>query len=190
MTICFHLIACCSELARKGVELVEADWDDVKSLKRVFEGAYGVFGVTGADCKHSALNRRKNVLTFLSVWACGPHEIVQGKNLIEAAKATGIQHFVWSTLDHGYLPHFDSKAQVDDALKASGIPRTSIYTCSYIDNACGPMYGWKKDPKLPGGVLLDNKLAATDGRTPVVYSKDVGAWAAAAFLHPEQWIGE
>lgn len=59
-------------------------------------------------------------------------EIRQGKNLVDAANAAGVQHFVWSTLDHTEDPHaghWNSKAVVDDYLKASGIPRTS---CAHI----------------------------------------------------------
>lgn len=55
-------------------------------------------------------------------------ELRQGKNLVDAAKATGVKHFVWSTLDHTQDPHvahWESKAKVDDYLKASGVPRTS-----------------------------------------------------------------
>lgn len=37
------------ELAAKGVEVVQADFDDLESLKKAFKGAYGVFGMT--DCK-------------------------------------------------------------------------------------------------------------------------------------------
>jgi uncharacterized protein YbjT (DUF2867 family) len=35
-----------SELKKLGVEVVEANLDDVKSLEKAFNGAYGVFGVT------------------------------------------------------------------------------------------------------------------------------------------------
>ena len=33
-------------LADRGIEVVQADADDVESLERAFEGAYGVFGLT------------------------------------------------------------------------------------------------------------------------------------------------
>ena len=55
-------------------------------------------------------------------------EIQQGKNLVDAAKKAGVKHFVWSTLDRKtdpYVPHFGSKAAVDDYLKESGVPHTS-----------------------------------------------------------------
>lgn len=76
-------------------------------------------------------------------------EVRQGKILVDAAKAAGVQHFVWSwvkvcyvyqqifnwwppsTLEHTtepYLSHWNSKATVNDYLIASGLPRTSWAT--------------------------------------------------------------
>lgn len=43
-----HLYTPVLELTAKGVEVVQADFDDLESVKRAFSGAYGVFGVT--DC--------------------------------------------------------------------------------------------------------------------------------------------
>lgn len=55
-------------------------------------------------------------------------EVQQGKNLVDAAKAAGVKHFVWSSLEYTQdpaVPHTNSKAEVDDYLKSSGVPRTS-----------------------------------------------------------------
>jgi len=52
----------------------------------------------------------------------------QGKDMVDAAKAAGVKHFVWATLDHNEewaTPHFETKARVNDYLIASGVPRTS-----------------------------------------------------------------
>lgn len=38
-----------TELVKRGVEVVEAELDDVESLKNAFAGSYGVFAVT--DCE-------------------------------------------------------------------------------------------------------------------------------------------
>jgi uncharacterized protein YbjT (DUF2867 family) len=60
--------------------------------------AYGVFGVT--DFREY-----------------GYEESRQGKTLVDAAKAAGVKHFVWSTFDHTEtgikVPHFESKWEVD-----------------------------------------------------------------------------
>lgn len=51
----------------------------------------------------------------------------QGKLLVDAAKAAGVKHFVWSTLDSTpyKAAHWESKALVDQYLKQSGVGRTS-----------------------------------------------------------------
>src|SRR5215203_989067 len=76
---------------------VYANLKDVQSLKDAFKNAYGVFVVT-------------------NFWE-DADEITQGKNAIEAAKAMGVQHFIWSTLPNVEIisngefevPHFTDK---------------------------------------------------------------------------------
>jgi len=62
----------------KAHEAIFGDLTNLQSLKDAFKNAYGVFVVT-------------------NFWE-GADEIAQGKNAIDAAKAAGIEHFVWSTL--------------------------------------------------------------------------------------------
>src|SRR6187549_306836 len=62
----------------KAHNVVFGDLSNLQSLKDAFQNAYGVFAVT-------------------NFWE-GADEIAQGKNAIEAAKAMGVQHFIWSTL--------------------------------------------------------------------------------------------
>jgi uncharacterized protein YbjT (DUF2867 family) len=82
------------------IELVVADLDDVNSLEKAFDRAYGVFGLT-------------------DFWEHGyDGEVRQGKKLVDAAKAVGVKHFVYSTFvgEHSDVPHFDSKLEVDGIL--------------------------------------------------------------------------
>ncbi|KAI7152264.1 hypothetical protein KC349_g9043 [Hortaea werneckii] len=98
-------------LASQGVEMVQADLNDVGSLQRAMEGAYGAFGVT-------------------DFWAVMSKEIEfqQGRNLFEAAKAAGVTHYVWSSLPWAerlmggvlmHVDHFDSKAMVEEYVEAN-----------------------------------------------------------------------
>ena len=59
----------------KAHQVVSADLKDVESLKKAFEGAYGVFAVT-------------------NFWE-GADELTQGANAVQAAKEVGVSHFVW-----------------------------------------------------------------------------------------------
>lgn len=107
-------------LVALGVEVVKADLNDAESLKQAFKGVYGVFGVT-------------NFWELLSQ----EKETQQGKTLVDAAVSAGVKHFIWSTLDHTSdpeVPHWNSKADVDDYLKQSNLPRTSLYTSYYYEN--------------------------------------------------------
>ncbi|CAE6398849.1 NmrA-like family domain-containing protein 1 [Rhizoctonia solani AG-1 IB] len=65
------------ELADAGIEVVYADYDEIESLISAFKGCYGVFGVTNW---FEAFERERE----------------QGYNLVKAAKAANIQHFVFS----------------------------------------------------------------------------------------------
>ena len=69
-------------LAAAGAEVVAADMDDVESLKKAFAGAHGVYGVTNF-WEHFSAEKEKQ----------------QAKNIAEAAKAAGVKHVVWSTLE-------------------------------------------------------------------------------------------
>src|SRR3954447_11679133 len=129
-------------LAAKGAEVVRADIDDLESLKKAFAGAYGAFCLT-------------NFWEHFS----GEKEKAQAKNLADAAKAAGIQHAIWSTLEDTRafmppgdtrmpmlqekyrVPHFDAKAEADAYFK--GLPVTYLITSFYWDN----LYAFGVGPK-------------------------------------------
>src|SRR5690349_14087594 len=62
------------ELAKRGAEVVAADVDDVESMKRAFEGAYGAFCVT-----------------FYWAHFSPEREMAEAAAMARAAKDTGIQ---------------------------------------------------------------------------------------------------
>ncbi|PVF95817.1 NAD(P)-binding protein [Serendipita vermifera] len=156
-------------LAARGVEVVQGDLSDPASIERAVEGAYGVLGAT-------------------DFWSSFFDEEKQGKSLVNAAKKVGVKHFVWVTLDHSGVPHFDTKARVDDYLKESGVPRTSLYTAFFVENIGNP-YGFaiKRDE---GGNILFDLAFKTDGPIPIIAASDIGKWALVAFKNPDEWIGK
>src|SRR5690606_37964139 len=110
-------------LASAGAEVVKGDLDDVASLKSAFNGVHGVYAVT-------------NFWEHFS----GEKEKAQAKNVAEAAKAAGVKHVIWSTLEdirqfmspdvkrmpmlqEKYrVPHFDAKAEANAYF--AGLPTT------------------------------------------------------------------
>ena len=81
-------------LAQVGVEVVAADIDDRESVAQAFAGAYGAFCVTNFWEHFSPDTERAQVQV-----------------MAEAAKAAGVQHVVWSTLEDTtkWLPLDDAR---------------------------------------------------------------------------------
>jgi uncharacterized protein YbjT (DUF2867 family) len=88
--------AAAQKLATKGVEVVEAELDDVESLKKAFNGTWGVYGVT-------------------NYWEHGGDgETRHGKNMVDAAKFAGVSHFVYATMGIDFFKDFLLIARVVD----------------------------------------------------------------------------
>lgn len=159
------------ELADAGAEVVAADLDDEAALRAAFEAVHGVYLVTNYWADMSA-----------------EHEIAQAANGARAAKATGVEHLIWSTLEdtREYLPlddpgtpvfdgrysvpHFDAKSEADKFFAEAGVPTTylrpSMYWEAFED------YGPRRAEDgtlvltLPmGGRKLAGVAAADIGRT-------------------------
>src|SRR5687767_1373029 len=69
-------------LAQLGAEVVRGDADDQASMTRAFDGAYGAFCVTNF-WEHFSAER----------------EVAQAAAMAKAAKAAGVAHTIWSTLE-------------------------------------------------------------------------------------------
>ncbi len=174
-------------VAKRGAEVVTANVDDVESLKKAFDGAYGAFCVTNF-WEHFSAER----------------ELQQASNLARAAKEAGVKHVIWSTLEdtrklvplnddrmptiHGKykVPHFDAKGEADHVFTDLGVPATLLLTSFYWDNfiyfGMGPKRG-------PGG-----KLAITmpmgDKRLPGMAAEDIGRCAYGIFQRGQEFIGK
>jgi uncharacterized protein YbjT (DUF2867 family) len=174
-------------LAKAGAEVVAASVDDVESLKRAFEGAYGAYCVT-----------------FYWDHFSPEKEGTEARNLAEAAKAAKLQHVIWSTLedtrkwvpisDHRMptlqgsykVPHFDSKGSSDKAFTEAGVPTTFLLTSFYWDNFITFGMGPKPGP--------DGKLALTlpmgDKKLPGIVAEDIGKAAYGIFKKGREYIGK
>ncbi|KAJ7160195.1 hypothetical protein C8R46DRAFT_1223684 [Mycena filopes] len=118
------------ELKAQGVEVVKGDSLDKESLIAALSGSEAVFGLT------------------VPIWPIkkdgeGPNEIVQGKNMVDAAKAAGVKFFVFSSLPnmaelsggkYSNLQHYDQKAAVEEYLKNSGLANASIHLGGFLEN--------------------------------------------------------
>ena len=106
-------------LKKAGAELVKGDLGDRTSLDRAFQGVYGVFSVQ--DFKDGVAT-----------------EIHQGKAVADAAKGGDIQHFVYSSVGSAErntgIPHFDSKFQVEEYIRAMELPYTIMRPVFFFYN--------------------------------------------------------
>jgi len=175
------------ELAKLGAEVVAADVDDLESLKRAFNGAYGAFCVT-----------------FFWAHFSPEKEMAEAIAMAKTAKHAGVKHVIWSTLEDtrkwvplsdnrmptlmgSYkVPHFDSKGAADHVFSDLGLPTTFLLTSFYWDNLIHFGMGPKKGP--------DGKLAFTlpmgDKKLPGIAAEDIGKCAFGIFKKGSEFIGK
>jgi uncharacterized protein YbjT (DUF2867 family) len=160
-------------LAERGAELVVGNLDNRDSLKQVMAGANRVFSVQ-------------------NYWEKGvgyEGEIRQGRNLADVAKASGVQHFVQSTMADGctfphQLEHFKSKAEVEQYVKAIQLPYTFLGTVTFMENVLDSAFGGAWTFPFISDVMKPDTpyhMLAVD---------DIGGIAAAVFASPAKYIGQ
>lgn len=105
-------------LVSRGVEMVEADFDDVLAVSKAFTDAWAIFAVT--DFWEQFSRDPSNAA------AAKDQECRHGTNLAHAAAETyTLEHYIWSTEPDSHVlsrgkynvPHFDGKAYVDDIIR-------------------------------------------------------------------------
>ena len=174
-------------LAALGVEVVAGDADDEKSMVKAFSGAYGVFCITNF-WEHLSPDR----------------EIAQATAMAKAARAAGVQHAIWSTLEdsrrfiplsddrmptlHGKwkVPHFDAKGVADQAFRDAGVPTTFLLTSFYWDN----LIYFGMGPKKGEDGVLGLVLPMGDRKLPGIAAADIGAAALGIFKAGKEFIGK
>jgi uncharacterized protein YbjT (DUF2867 family) len=175
------------ELAKLGAEVVAADVDDAKSVQRVLKGAYGAYFVT-----------------FYWAHFSPEKEKAQAENFAEAAKAEGLQHVIWSTLEDTRewvplhsdqmptlmgkykVPHFDAKGEGDKKFIELGVPTTFLRASFYWDNFIYFGAGPKKGPD--GKYYLTFPL--DDKKMGGIASEDIGKCAYGIFKKGKELIGK
>jgi len=174
-------------LAAAGAQVVAADLDDAASLGPAFAGAYGAFCVTNY-WEHFSPER----------------ELQQAENLARAAKAAGLEHVIWSTLEDTRkwmplddtrmptlmgkykVPHFDAKGEADRFFRDLGVPTTFLLTSFYWDN----MIGFGSGPqRLPDGTLAIT-FPLGDKPLSAMAVEDIGKCAYGIFKRGREFIGK
>jgi uncharacterized protein YbjT (DUF2867 family) len=175
------------ELARMGAEVVVADIDNAESLKKAFDGAYGAYCVT-----------------FFWAHFSPEKEMAEVRAMAAAAKAAGLKHVVWSTLEdtrqwvplsdnrmptlHGKykVPHFDGKGESDHFFTEAGVPTTILLTSFYWDNFIHFGMGPQKGPD--GNLSIT--LPMDDKKLPGIAAEDIGKCAYGILKRGSEFIGK
>lgn len=150
-------------VAAKGIELVMGDYGDPNSLLAAMQGVEKVFFYSG----------------FSS------NEVEEGKNVIAAAKASGVKHLIYSSgaaAEPGLGMEGAGMMQIELAIVDSGVPYTVFRPVAFMENF---------DPLKADTV----KNGFRDSRGPdrmlyFISIPDIGFFVAEAFDNPEEWIGE
>lgn len=175
------------ELQRLGAEVVKGDIDDLESLQKAFQGAYGAYCVTNY-WEHMSPER----------------ELEQARNLAEAAKACKLQHVIWSTLEDTRnwvpvsdtrmptlmgrykVPHFDAKGEANRHFIERKVPTTFLLTSFYWENFIH--FGMGPQPGADG--VLAITLPMGDRKLPGIAREDIGRCAFGVFVKGKDYIGK
>jgi uncharacterized protein YbjT (DUF2867 family) len=174
-------------LAARGAEVVTADIDDTESLKKAFKGAFCVYALTNF-WEHFSPEK----------------ETTQAKNIADAARAAGVQHVIWSSLEDTRdwmplsddrmptlmgkykVPHFDSKGEAEKFFQGQGYSSTILRTAFYWENfiyfGLGPKKGADGVPAIT--------FPMGDKRLPGIAVADIGKCAYGIFKAGETYKGK
>jgi uncharacterized protein YbjT (DUF2867 family) len=156
-------------LYQAGGEVVQGDNEDRASLEAAMRGVYGVFSIQAAFADD---------------------EVRQGKNVADAASAGGIQNFVYSSVqsaeDLARVGGDARKWEIEQYIQALGLPATILRPCFFMETLIAP----RSD--VPSGTSSGAFAIAIkpDVMMGLIAADDIGAFAALAFEHPDEYLGK
>jgi uncharacterized protein YbjT (DUF2867 family) len=173
-------------LARAGAEVVQADLDDAPSVERAMRGATGAFCVTSLR-EHFSPER----------------EIAQAVAMARGARAAGVGHVVWSTLEdtrtwaepgttmpvlggRWNVPHFDAKGEANGAFIDLGLPLTLLYASFCWDN----LVDFGMAPRRGSDGVLEFVLPMPEASLPGIAAEDIGHCVHGIFARGSGLVGK
>lgn len=155
-------------LKKLGVEIVTGDLDDEASLATALEGVWGAFAVQ-------------------NTWEAGVEkEEEQGKRFAKAAKAAGVEHYVYTSVGSAHratgIPHFDNKFRVEEEVRKLGFPSFVIFRpVFFMENLLSPWF--LQGDKIAAGMAPTTKLQ-------MICVEDIGRVEAQGFLRAAELKGQ
>jgi uncharacterized protein YbjT (DUF2867 family) len=151
-----------------GVDVVAGSLDDRAALRAAMRGVGAAFALTtpfeaGVDA-----------------------EVRQGRTILAAAVDSHIPHFVFSSVasadQHSGVPHFDSKAIIENELISTGLAYTITAPTYFFDNALGGV------DQIQAGIL--ELPLPPDRPLQQLARADLGLFVAKVLLDPEPYVGQ
>ena len=175
-------------LAALGAEVAAVDIDNEESLRKAFDGAYGVYAVT-----------------FFWDHFSPEKEMAQAQSIAKAAKDAGVKHIIWSTLEDTRkfipltdnrmptlgngkykVPHYDGKGESNKFFTELNLPVTFLLTSFYWENF---IYFGMQPKKGPDGKLMLT-IPMGDKKLPGIAVEDIGKSAYNIFKKGSEFIGK
>jgi uncharacterized protein YbjT (DUF2867 family) len=147
--------------ARRGVEVVYADLEDVDSVRAAFDGVAAAFAMT----THDGLDGTKR-------------EVAQGRVIAAAAADAGLPFVVYSSVggvDRGSgVPHFESKHRIEQVL-LEAVPVTFVRPTFFMETL-------RLMIRRDGAHITVAMPLAGEVAIPMISVRDIGRAAAALLL--------
>ena len=164
-------------VAGQGVQVMHGDLENRASLDAAVKGAYGVFSV-------------QNFWDGFPGRKLGREgEVRQGINLLNAAKAAGVQHFIQSSgAGVTIAPEVNvnaGKLEVEAHGRAIGLPLTIIREVFFMETFNNPAWGIR-DALLQGRLELP---VEPHTKLQMLAVEDLGHFVGMAFDRPQDFIG-
>ncbi len=153
-------------IAELGATLLQGDLDDPESYQAHLQNIDGIFSV-------QAFNKNTR------------QEISQGCALIDAAKEAGVPHFVYASVagadQNTGIPHFESKWEIEQHLKKSGVNHTILRPTSFYENLLNPQV---KNNIHKGKLIMPLNKETTQQH---ISMHDIGLIGAAVLNDPQHF---
>ena len=157
-------------LAERGVTIVPGNFDDEGSLERAARGVDTIFAMS-TPFEHGAKT-----------------ETLEGINIVRAASRLRVKHLVYSSVagaDRATgIPHFDSKFEVEQEIRRSGIPFTIVAPVFFMENF---LADWMAAGIAQGSIAL--ALPATR-RLQQIAVEDIAKFTALVIERRESFLGK
>ncbi|WP_194834535.1 NmrA/HSCARG family protein [Nocardia sp. XZ_19_369] len=164
-------------LRASGANLIEGDLDDVDSVRAAMDGAYGVFMML-------------TMMTGVHITSAGIEaEQRRGKAVADLAKASGIEHLVYSSLkgadENSGVEYYAAKTAIEAHIASLDLPATVLRPVFFMDN----FNAFNRPIVDENGALVLNLAVRADIPLSLISVHDIGAFAALAFDRPADYRG-